>query len=143
MTPNIWGHGQLFAFSALDGESAMGDDFVGILCADKIGIRFFSKVRRELIILRTDRFAPKFETVTSDWITFRTKAGQVDILYGAAHLIIGSLTADTDVAVTVEGDYTASREDGIRLHDTGTGRSQPLRGKETASPLPTGIAVRK
>ena len=29
--PNIWGQGQLFAFSALDGNSLFSDDLVGTL----------------------------------------------------------------------------------------------------------------
>ena len=131
ITPNIWGHGQLFAFSALDGEAPMGDDFSGILCADKIGIRFFSRVRRELVITGKGRFLPSFETVTGDLITVNTKTGQVDILYAAAHLIIGSTTESTVVSVTVEGDCEFLSEDGIRLHDTGDGEVTALLKKGT------------
>ena len=38
--PNIWGQGQLFDFSALDGNSLFSNDLVGTLSGDKIGIRF-------------------------------------------------------------------------------------------------------
>lgn len=131
ITPNIWGHGQLFAFSALDGEAPMGDDFSGILCADKIGIRFFSRVRRELVITGKGRFLPSFETVTGDLITVNTKTGRVDILYAAAHLIIGSTTESTVVSVTVEGDCEFLSEDGIQLHDTGDGEVTALLKKGT------------
>ncbi len=131
ITPNIWGHGQLFAFSALDGEAPMGDDFSGILCADKIGIRFFSRMRRELVITGKGRFLPSFETVTGDLITVNTKTGQVDILYAAAHLIIGSTTESTVVSVTVEGDCKFLSEDGIQLHDTGDGEITALLKKGT------------
>jgi len=116
VTPNIWGHGQLFAFSALDGNSLMSDDFTGILCADKIGIRFFSKTRRELIITKKGQFVPEFETVTSDLITVNTISGQVNILYADTHLIIGNTTDSTDVVVTVEGDYIPACIDGIQIH---------------------------
>jgi len=37
---NKWAQGQLFAFSALDGDSFFGDDFVGTLSGDRLGIRF-------------------------------------------------------------------------------------------------------
>ena len=131
ITPNIWGHGQLFAFSALDGKAFMGDDFSGILCADKIGIRFFSRIRRELVIIAKERFIPEFETVAGDLITVNTKGGQVDVLYAAAHLIIGDLTASTDVSVTVEGDCEFLLEDGIKLHDTGDGEITALLKKGT------------
>ncbi len=37
---NIWGYGQLFGFSGLDGENRHEDDFIGTLTAEKIGVRF-------------------------------------------------------------------------------------------------------
>ena len=46
-----WGQGQIFAFSALDGKTCAENDFVGILSGDRLGIRFFTKVRRELAII--------------------------------------------------------------------------------------------
>ena len=52
VTPNIWGQGQLFAFSALDGGSFAREDFVGTLSGDKIGIRFHTKVIRELAVVK-------------------------------------------------------------------------------------------
>lgn len=126
MLPNIWGHGQLFAFSALDGDSFLSDDFPGILCADKIGVRFFSQVRRELIIVLKERYFPRFEVVTSDVITANTRIGPLNIIYAAAHLIIGTTMDAADVAVTVEGDCRFVTEDGITLHDTGDGEVTAL-----------------
>ena len=38
MVPKKWGQGQLFAFSALDGDALFTDDFAGTLSGDKIGI---------------------------------------------------------------------------------------------------------
>ena len=77
ITPNIWGQGQLFAFSALDGQSLYSDDFVGILSGDKIGIRFFTKVKRELAITGIKGYVPCFETVASDIITIKTQTKQI------------------------------------------------------------------
>ena len=37
---NIWGYGQLFGFSGLDGRNRYYNDFVGTLTREKIGIRF-------------------------------------------------------------------------------------------------------
>ncbi len=37
---NVWGYGQLFGFSGLDGENRYQDDFIGTLTAEKIGVRF-------------------------------------------------------------------------------------------------------
>ena len=38
MVPKKWGQGQLFAFSALDGEAFFSDDLSGTLTGDKMGI---------------------------------------------------------------------------------------------------------
>ena len=46
--PTIWSQGQLFAFSALDGESYAQDDFVGVLSGDKVGVRFYTKVKKRI-----------------------------------------------------------------------------------------------
>ena len=40
MLPKKWGQGQLFAFSALDGDSFFTDDLAGTLSGDKIGVIF-------------------------------------------------------------------------------------------------------
>ena len=37
---NIWGYGQLFGFSAIDGINRYYNDFIGTLTHKKIGIRF-------------------------------------------------------------------------------------------------------
>ncbi len=37
---NIWGYGQLFGFSALDGPNRYYNDFIGTLTRDRIGVRF-------------------------------------------------------------------------------------------------------
>ncbi len=37
---NIWGYGQLFGYSGLDGSNRYNNDFVGTLTAEKIGVRF-------------------------------------------------------------------------------------------------------
>ncbi len=37
---DIWGYGQLFGFSGLDGVNRHQDDFIGTLTAEKIGVRF-------------------------------------------------------------------------------------------------------
>lgn len=121
VTPNIWGQGQLFAFSAMDGKSLFSDDFTGILCGDKIGIRFFSKVRRELAVTKIAGFVPAFETVSSDLITMNTPGGQMHILYAQAHLIIGNIAAGTDVVMMTEGSCDIEKMDDLELHDTGDG----------------------
>lgn len=60
---NVWGQGQLFALSALDGKSELGDDFVDILSGDRIGIRFFKDVKRELAVVGYDTSDLSFDAV--------------------------------------------------------------------------------
>lgn len=119
--PYVWGQGQLFAFSALDGESFRGDDFVGILSGDKIGIRFFSKVKRELAVVGLDGSDPVFEVVASDIILIRTNIGEISILYADTHLIIGRTAGMAQPVVMVEGRFTAGRIGDIEIQDTGDG----------------------
>lgn len=119
--PNIWSQGQLFAFSALDGTAHIKDDFPGILCGDKLGIRFFSKVKRELVVTVTKQDAPEFETVTGDLITLRTAHGKIDFIYADAHLICGSLPAENQVLVMTEGQYRQETAGSVLLQDTQDG----------------------
>ena len=60
MLPQKWGQGQLFAFSAVDGESLFSDDFTGTLAGDKIGIIFHTKLRRTLFFSDINGSAPDF-----------------------------------------------------------------------------------
>ena len=70
MIPRKWGQGQLFAFSALDGASYASDDLTGMLCGDRIGVRFFSNVKRELAMVNVWGKNLEFDAVTSDYIRF-------------------------------------------------------------------------
>ena len=121
MLPNIWTQGQLFAFSALDGESHIEDDLPGILCGDKLGIRFFTKVKRELVITGIKGFVPTFETVTGDVIVVETNAEPMHILFAQRHLVIGNTAAGADVVVLTEGEHTLSKNGNITIQDTGDG----------------------
>lgn len=48
MIPKKWGQGQLFAYSALDGDSFFENDFTGTLTGDRIGVTFHTMCRRTL-----------------------------------------------------------------------------------------------
>ena len=91
VTPNVWGQGQLFAFSALDGRSLWGDDFVGTLSGDKVGIRFHTNVKRELAIVNLRGMEPVFDTVVSDVILLNTNQGQISLAYADTHTVIGNV----------------------------------------------------
>ena len=117
--PDRWGQGQLFAFSALDGNALASDDFPGMLCGDKVGIRFYRHVRRELAIVPLYGPGLTFDAVTGDCILFGFPGqARMRMLYARLHLIIGH-TAGSDIpAVFVEGPCRLSRDGDTEIHDT-------------------------
>ena len=127
MIANIWGQGQLFAFSALDGNSYESDDFVGYLSGDRIGVKFVANVRRELAIVMTSALQPEFNVVTGDCLCAETNNGKsINIVYADAHLIIGNTPGDSCAVVFVEGRFEKNCKDGAEIHDTNDGEYTAL-----------------
>lgn len=117
--PDIWGQGQLFAFSALDGKSLWSDDFVGVLSGDRVGIRFYSKVKRELAIVNLSKQKPVFTAVTGDLIGMSLDAEkEINIIYADTHLIIGNTVSNAQAVVLTEGKYSAEHVGEIEIQDT-------------------------
>ena len=125
-TPNVWGQGQLFAFSALDGSALSTEDFVGTLSGDRISIRFHTKIMRELAVVNIAASKPEFQTVASDLIRIRTKAGPVTVIYADTHTIIGEVSGQAEVAVFVDGSHILRKTEDLELHDTGDGEFTAL-----------------
>jgi len=126
VTPNIWGQGQIFAFSALDGNALATDDFSGVLSGDKVGIRFQTKIRRELAITGLAGLAPVFEAVCSDMIRIRTNAGPITILYAHPHTVIGYVSEPAAAIVLTEGIHSVQTHANLELHDTHDGQYTAL-----------------
>lgn len=124
--PNIWGQGQLFAFSALDGESYMSDDFAGMLAGDRIGIKFYSNVRRELAVVGYKVDDLVFNAVCGDYICADTPKGCIKIIYHCAHLIIGEVCETGIPTVFVEGKYNREFVGNIEIQDTQDGEFTAL-----------------
>lgn len=123
MTPSKWGQGQLFAFSALDGESYFSDDFTGTLAADKIGVIFHTKIRRTLFFPDINS-VPDFSCVASDLIAFETNAGKYRVIFAERHLVIGE-TAN-GILVNVDGECEVIKKDGAEIHNTSDGEYTAL-----------------
>ena len=120
--PKKWGQGQLFAFSALDGPSYFSDDFTGILSGDKIGIRFFSKIKRELALVNVYGRNLEFDAVTSDYIRFHFPAQDcMRIIYAKQHLVVGNVSGVTVPVAFTEGRHLTEVVDGAEIHDTQDG----------------------
>ena len=78
---NIWGYGQLFGFSGLDGQSRFLNDFVGTLTSRKIEIRM--ELQEWVKIYFPVKGRVKFRAITGDMIDASTKEGDVVILFRA------------------------------------------------------------
>lgn len=125
--PDRWGQGQLFAFSALDGNALASDDFPGMLCGDRVGIRFFSRVRRELAIVPLSGPGLTFDAVTSDCIVFGFPGQErMRMLYARPHLIIGQVAGNAMPAVFVEGPCRLEQAGDMDIHDTLDGECTAL-----------------
>lgn len=84
---NIWGYGQLFGYSGLEGETRYYNDFVATLTAKKIGLRF--ELRSWVKVLFPVKGRVKFNAVTGDMIDAQTQDGEVLILFADADTIVG------------------------------------------------------
>ena len=119
MLHDYWSQGQLFAFSALDGTSLASDDFVGTLCGDKIGIRFYTKLKREIVFVNTKNLFYEFQVVFSDYIKIKyNQKFDIEIVYADRHLIIGSTDELVYPVVNVEGIAKIYSKEGITIHNS-------------------------
>ena len=129
--PGLWGQGQLFAFSALDGESLYSDDFVGILSGDRLGVRFFSKKPRELAFAAYLPIKPQVETVTGDLIVAQLPGKRVlQMVYAQARLIVGSVCQPAEMTVLVDGSCSIIQDGDVQVQDTGDGEYSALLQKD-------------
>ena len=131
MIPAKWGQGQLFAFSALDGDAFFTDDFTGTLSGDKIGIIFNSLCRRTLYfgdIESSDE--PVFRCVTSDMILLETRKGTMSMIFAQRHLIVGAYAPETGVFVSCGGECETVRKGDIEFHITNDGEYTAILRRE-------------
>lgn len=122
MIPCKWGQGQLFAYSALDGDSYFTDDFTGTLSGDKIGVIFHTQCRRTLFFGNISKWvAPVFSCVTSDMLVAETVSGNLSVIFAGRHLIVGEYTDINGVFVSADGECEITKEGDMEIHDTGDG----------------------
>lgn len=84
---NIWGYGQLFGYSAIDGTNRYHNDFIGTLTNKKIGIRFELKEWIKVIFPIKGRI--KFRAVMGDFIDAKTESGDFFISFKNNDTIVG------------------------------------------------------
>ena len=127
MIPCKWGQGQLFAFSALDGNSYFADDFTGILSGDKLGVIFHTLCKRTLSFGNMNKFvAPEIKCVTSDMIIIETLLGTLSMLFAERHLVTGEFADMLGVFLSADGECEVTKNADIEIHDTKDGEYTAL-----------------
>ena len=84
---NIWGYGQLFGFSGLDGKNRYYNDFVGTTMRKKIEIRF--ELKDWIKVCFPVKGRVKFKAVTGDMIEAETKDGAFFLTFADADTLVG------------------------------------------------------
>ena len=123
MLPKKWGQGQLFAFSAVDGESFFSSDFTGTLSGDKIGVIFHTKCRRTLFF--TDA-STSLNCVASDMILLENAS----MIFAERHLVTGEINGNANVFVSPDGECEIIRKGDIEIHNTSDGEYTALLKRE-------------
>ena len=122
MLPKKWGQGQLFAFSALDGDSFFTGDLTGTLTGDKVGVRFETACRRTLYFGDINKFTvPEIKCITSDMIIINSRIGVLSMIFAERHLVIGEYNETTGVYVSLGGEYKIINKDYTEIHVTPDG----------------------
>ena len=92
---NIWGYGQLFGFSALDGQNRYYNDFIGTLTSRKIEIRF--ELQEWVKVYFPVKGRVKFNAITGDMIDAKTQAGEFFVTFVDMDTIVGYSPVKPDI----------------------------------------------
>ncbi|MBQ9756777.1 MAG: hypothetical protein IJV99_04180, partial [Clostridia bacterium] len=103
---NVWGYGQLFGFSALDGVNRFNNDFVGTLTQKKIGIRF--ELTEWVKVFFPVKGKVTFNAITGDMIDAQTKDGQVFITFADCDTIVGYSPVVPEIITQKKWNYKKS-----------------------------------
>ncbi len=84
---NIWGYGQLFGYSGIDGVNRHYNDFVGTLTDEEIGIRF--ELKKWIKVHFPVEGQINFHAITGDMIDAETQRGPFFITFATADVLVG------------------------------------------------------
>ena len=84
---NIWGYGQLFGFSGLDGQNRYYNDFIGTLTSRKIEIRF--ELQEWIKVYFPVKGRVKFNAITGDMIDAKTQDSDFFITFADMDTLVG------------------------------------------------------
>ncbi len=100
---DIWGYGQLFGYSGLDGENRFKNDFIGMLTAEKIGIRF--ELRQWIKVLFPVKGEVAFSAITGDMIDATTENGAFFVTFADADTLVGYSPVLPEITGEVDLQY--------------------------------------
>lgn len=86
--PNIYGYGQLFGFSGIEGKNNFENDFVGTLMHERIGVRFELNPWIKFDF-PYENATVKFETVLGDIILAKTDDIEFSMIFVEGDTVIG------------------------------------------------------
>ncbi|MBE5751005.1 MAG: hypothetical protein E7357_01180 [Clostridiales bacterium] len=103
---NIWGYGQLFGYSGLDGINRFNNDFVGTLTSKKICIRF--ELVEWVKVYFPVKGRVKFNAITSDMIDAKTQDGDVFITFADCDTLVGYAPMIPEIIPQKKWNYKTS-----------------------------------
>jgi len=125
LLPNIWGAGEIFAFSGLDGKTSYTNDLVATLLGDKISLLFHLKRRRELFFNLSPRIRDiKYQCVASDIILVDlmdryTKAHYpLSIIFVSRNALLGETSKYALPQVILENGESEHPEDNVWIQSS-------------------------
>lgn len=121
--PNVWGPGQLFAFSGIDGETDWSHPFVATTLGTDVGLLFHLRVPRRLWCEPTSMVVEELEprVVSGDCIEFliRSTRGQpfpLRYLFLDRHTVIGETSVQMPPRVGAGGSAVVSSGPNVTTH---------------------------
>ena len=109
---NIWGYGQLFGFSGLDGPNRYYNDFIGTLTNRKIEIRF--ELQEWIKVYFPVKGRVKFHAITGDMIDAKTQDGEFFITFADMDTLVGYSPVAPKIIGQKKLDY--QRSSGIDIY---------------------------
>lgn len=114
--PNLWGGGQLFAFSGLDGETSWAHPFVGSLLPDRLGLDFHQS---PALVLQITPPGQEPATITPEYVLGDTFVVELAWSGGAARVLAAFADGRTLVGEAPETVAVSLRDLGDEVSTPG------------------------
>ena len=113
---NIWGYGQLFGYSGVDGMNRFQNDFIGTLTSRQIEIRF--ELTEWVKVYFPVKGQVTFRAITGDMIDAETEDGNVFVTFADCDTLVGYAPIIPEIIPQKEWRYRKSIGADIWFNDT-------------------------